>query len=285
MTQKIGILCDSTCSIPEDLQKQYDITVIPLTVVRNGQDYLDGKTIHFDDVNEAIRNKEPLQTSQPSIGLSMQYLEAMHQKYETIIVLTLSSHLSGTYSSVSKAIEELSYDNVYIVDSYTLAGPIESACQLIRHHEEKNLPVQTIIENVKTLFTTTESFVYPENLDRLKLSGRISTAAATMASLLKIKPLLHLANAGVSIEKYATARTEAKIFDLISKKMREANVTPDTHHLYYLENCGIETLERLKEYVTTTFGHFEDSVRVLPPVISTHAGIGTVALQWVAKVG
>ncbi|WP_414838400.1 DegV family protein [Erysipelothrix piscisicarius] len=64
----------------------------------------------------------------------------------------------------------------------------------------------------------------------------MSKHAATLASLLKVKPLLYLENHGLTIEKFGTARTETKIFELLINHMKEQGITPEAYDFYYLHN-------------------------------------------------
>lgn len=282
---KIAILSDSSISIQKNDNLNNHVTLIPLTIIHNNTQYMDQVNLSSEQVNDFLRNKQLLQTSQPSIGSVINILEPMmEESYDHIYIVSLSSYLSGTFNSINQAINHLEMKNVTLIDTMSVAGPPHYiATSIMKMHQEGKTHEQ-IMEAVNSSLNDTTSFVYPETLEQLKRSGRISNGAATLASLLKIKPILYLENKGKTIEKFGTARTEAKVFETIIGAMKEHNVHPDTHVIYFLENLAIETVDRFKEAISKNLGSFETHVLTLPAVLATHVGIGAVALQWIKKI-
>ena len=148
---------------------------------------------------------------------------------------------------------------------------------------EEGQSIQDIETKINDMANQTESLVLPKDLKQLKASGRISTAAATMASLLRIKPILKLETKAETIDKFATARTEAKAFELMIDDLALHNVHPDTHYVDYLHCEEHEILGRFIQALEERLGNFDSHIADLPSSLATHAGIGTIAVQWVKK--
>lgn len=282
--KKLAIVCDSSvCFTPEKIKK-YNVFIAPLTLIHNNTEYLDQETISKEEVHELLSKKEKIMTSQPNLGSLIKLFEAIRDEgYEQILAVTLSSNLSGTYSAFNQAVSHVEGCEIHVVDSFTLGGPVQQTVKLIRAMELNGVSIDEMITRINTFLLHTESFVYPQNLDQLRVSGRISKHAATLASLLKIKPLLYLENHGLTIEKFGTARTETKIFELLINHMKEQGVTPESYDFYYLHSDAKEITTRLRDVISESFGTHDAYIMDLPAAVATHAGLGTVAIQWIPK--
>lgn len=283
--RKIAIVTDSSVSFNEEQLKETGTVTVPLTIIHDGTEYLDEITITKEEVNDLLRDNAVLTTSQPNLGLMIEAFEKIkEEKYDYVFVVPLTHHLSGTHRTFLQALEEVQLDNVTIFESETLIGVIQHAIFLIKKLNDEGKSIEEIEASVNDLFKKNESYVIPETLKQLKASGRISKGAATMASLLKIKPILKLENGGTTIDKFATARTDAKAYAIIIEDMIKHGVTPETHELYYAHSEGLHTVEKFHKAVKESIGDIDYSVSVLPAVLATHAGLGTVAIQYVPKL-
>lgn len=283
--QNIKILSDSSISIDKNDPLYNQVTLIPLSIIHNNNQYLDQIDLSSEDVNNLIRDNQMIQTSQPSIGKAIEVLEDIEPKnYDHIYIVSVSSKLSGTINSITQAVEHLGLNNVSIIDTMSVAGPAYFVAKTINEMNKQGKSNAEILHAVNKSLEDTTSFVYPETLEQLKRGGRISKGAATLASLLKIKPILVLENKGETIEKFATARTESKVYDKMVEELVKNNIKPETHELYYLENVAKDKVETLDNLITDNIGKFESKTLTLPAVLVTHIGIGGVALQWIRKV-
>ena len=282
--KKIAIITDSSASISNDSSLKNIVSVVPLTIIHGGNEYLDQVTINSNDVNNLLRDKQQLQTSQPSVGSVIETLETLKKEnYDHIYAITISGNLSGTLNSFNQAIQQLEMDNVTLIDSFSVAGPPQHIAEMIHSFNLNGKTHQEIMTEVERIVDHSVSFLYPETLDQLKRSGRISKAAATLASLLKIKPILYLEPRAKTIEKFGTARTETKVYDMIIEQLKTQNITPERYDLYYLENEATDKVNALNSRINEEVGVFKSEVLSLPAVLATHVGLGTMGVQWVPK--
>lgn len=281
---KIAIVSDSSISISKDDPLISRVHLIPLSIIHNNTQYLDQVNLTSEDVNKLLRDKQLLQTSQPSIGNAVEVFENLkNENFDRIYVVCLSSALSGTINSINQAVSHVGLDNVTIIDTMSVAGPCYYIVETILKLHEAGKSHDEIMQAVDYCLNDTYSFVFPETLEQLKRSGRISSGAATLASLLKIKPILFLETKGKTIEKFGTARTDSKVYEKLIEAMIQHNVKPETHVLYYLENLALDKVNILNSAITQAVGSFETKVLTLPAVLATHVGLGAVVLQWIRK--
>ena len=96
---KVLVSTDTSCLINYDVLKKYEISVFPLNVIIDGEEYLDGVTIKQDQLYEAMRANKIIKTSTPPLGQVIQYFEDLFEKgYDKIIHFTISSKLSSMYN-------------------------------------------------------------------------------------------------------------------------------------------------------------------------------------------
>ena len=105
MTQKIALLTDSTCDIPQEFLDKYDIKVIPLTIIWGGEQFQDGVNLTANDFYNRLETDPILPTtSQPTPQQMVDvYESAKNNGAEEILIITISSAMSGTYESAKVA--------------------------------------------------------------------------------------------------------------------------------------------------------------------------------------
>ncbi len=281
--KKIAFLCDSSIALDLELAKKEDIYIAPVMITYDHQSFQDQIEISGEEVSELLRENKVLSTSQPNIGNMIELLKEIEEKdYDHIFVLSVTTSLSGAYNAFRQAIMDSQIENISLINTYTVAGPVQESIRVVKKMNEKNYSIEEIEDYLKnTFFKETESFLYPDNLKQLKAGGRISSAAAALASMLRVKILLKLENEGERIEKFSVSRTEKKLFDELIQDFRNHGVHPSTHKLYipHLESEGKARV--LLAALRKAYGQdFEAELIDLPAALAVHAGIGTLALQW-----
>lgn len=281
---KILIVTDSTSGMDVASAKQHNIEMVSLSVIIDGVEYKDHIDIQKDELICKLKEGAVPTTSQPNIGYVKELMRAWRdENYDAIIIITISSYLSGTCQGFHMMKEELQMDNVHIVDTKTVAGPMIDGALYARKMADEGKSVAEILVGLARKFENTSSFLYPETLQQLKKGGRISPVAANMASLLKIKPLLMLKKDGTIIDKYGMSRTENKIFEMIVSYLKEEGVSADTHVLYIPHAQALDTVHRFVAYASEQLENMEMVISDLPAVLTSHAGLGSIAVQSVSK--
>lgn len=283
--KKIAIVCDSSVSFtPEELE-MFDVIIAPLTITHNGKSYLDQITITKEEVNDLLRTHTKITTSQPNIGTMIEIFESLKsQDLDHIFVLSIGTALSGSYPAFIHAANDVGLENITIINTYSITGPVQQGVRAIRMMNENGKSIEEITETLTKIFDDQVSYVYPHTLDQVVASGRMSRAASTIASVFKVKPLLYLENKGDAIEKRGIARTDKKIFQMMVDDFVEHHILPHTHDIYLLESEGMKTLNDFKDYLFEKLGEYNHFIINLPAAVATHAGLGTISIQWCPKI-
>lgn len=281
----IKIICDSSVSLTEAQCLHYNVAIAPLTLIHNNQSYEDQISISQKEVNDLLRNHEVVRTAQPNLGtLYRVFEEVTATNPDYIIALSIGTALSGTFNAMNLVVEDLNLKNAFVLNTHSIAGPVQQGVKLINELNQEGQPIEVIIQRLVHLFENQVSYIYPHTLDQVIASGRLSKTAATVANFLKIKPVLYLENQADKIEKLGVARHERRAFRLLVDHLTAHDIAPETHDLYLLHSEGLDTLERLKTHLNDALGTFDCNIVDLPAAVATHAGLGTVSLQWCLKI-
>ena len=186
----IKIICDSMSDVPKEIIEKYGVEIIPLTVIFNGVEYMDGIDITHSQFYKMLRESESMpKTSQ----ITYAQFKEVFEKYkdEEVLYISGSSRASGTYQSAVLAKND-GYDNVYIFDTYNLSMVsglfVIKACEM----REKGYSIEEILDNLNSLKGTEDVIVSVDTLEYLKKGGRISSTKAMLGNLLNVKPILHV---------------------------------------------------------------------------------------------
>ncbi len=276
---KIKIVLDSTSGI-DLVQNKIDAEVLRLIVMFDGKQYVDGEDITpLEFYNLMDSNKDVLpSTSQPTIGRTVEQFERLRDEgYTDLICLTISSGLSGTYATTVSARDMVEGINVHIIDSLTTAAPLYRLAENAYRMVEEGKTVPEITEYIEKIKGEYNIYLAVGDLTLLKKNGRLSTASALIGSVLKVKPVLKLDDAGVieSVEKVRTMRKA------VSKLVEIFVGQGDVSEVTLLHSNCLELAEQAKVLIVESNPELADiTIYPLSPVIGSHVGIGTIGITF-----
>ena len=279
--RKVGIVTDSTAYIPNELLKQYNITVVPLILIWGEETFEDGVDMMPGEFYKRLADSKVMPTTSQATIPSMHraFTDLLEQGYDVLGVF-ISSKLSGTVDSAIQARRMMSKgaDKITIVDSLAttmaMGWPVLTAARAAEAGEnlaECKKVAEQARDQTGVLFIV-------ETLEFLRRGGRIGGAQAMLGTALNIKPLLELQEGRIeSVEKIRTkGKALARMLDLAEEKMSgRTPIRLATVHA----NAEADALALL-ETAKKRFNPIETLHSVLSPVIGTHAGPGTVALAY-----
>ena len=243
----IKIVCDSMSDVPEVIIEKYDVEIVPLTVIFNGVEYIDGIDINNKQFYKMLRESEVMpKTSQ----VTYSQFKEVFEKYKDDEVLYIggSSSASGTYQSAVIAKND-GYENVHVFDTQNLSTGsalfVIKACEM----REKGYSIEEIIENLNLLKGSEELIASVDTLEYLKKGGRISSTKAMIGNLLSIKPILTVENGLVS--QKSQVRGKKHIYSELVKYIADT-YNNDLEDKTVILGCGDneEDLETLKNHLT-----------------------------------
>lgn len=280
----VKIIVDSASDIKVSFAEQQNIGFAPLRTILAGTEYRDGIDIVPDEFFEKLEaNKEVARTSQVNVSEFAAMFEEAVRAGDDVIVITISSGLSGTCQSALVAAQDYP-GRVYVIDSLSAtAGEQVLIEQAIRRRGEGWTAAQ-IFEELDEMRKKARLFVTLETLEYLKRGGRISKTSAAVGGLLNIKPILTLNGEG-KLETVGKARGVKMSHKMMNDSIRAAGGIDFRYPvvLTYAGDLADGAVTNYLEDSRDIFGDHIDQLTIgqLGCVIGTHSGPGAIVVSFV----
>lgn len=192
MGERIVVVTDSAASLPADVAAEHGIVVIPLSVIVDGEVFDEGVSISSGQVLDALEGGAAVSTSQPATAAFTQaYRDAEAAGAESVVMIALSAHLSGTVASARAAAREVSIP-VDVVDSGSVAMATGFAAMAAARAVRAGYARDRVVEIARQVAESAVCVFTVDTLEYLRRGGRISSAAATVGRMLSVKPVLEI---------------------------------------------------------------------------------------------
>lgn len=275
----VKIIVDSTTDLTPEAAAR--VKVIPLTIRFGEQEFIDGVTINSRKFYEMLVESDVLPTtSQPTpFAFSEAYQEAVADGSQ-VVVITISSKLSGTYQSATIAAGEFP-GQVFVVDSQNAAIAAGILTEYALELADRGMDAGEIAGKLMQKREKVRLIAMLDTLEYLKKGGRISATVAFAGGLLNIKPVISIENG--EIKMLGTARGSKKANNLLVQEIGKAGGV-DFGKPLLLGYTGLSDV-LLKKYVEDSVQLWEGRKEDLPytvvgSTVGTHAGPGAVAVAF-----
>lgn len=275
----IRILTDSSCEFEKEELKKLNIECIPLKVKIEDIEYLQTE-INNDDFYDRLETcKELPKTSQPSPYDFEKIFKDVKEKKDTLIVILISSELSGTIQAAYLAKDLIQYDDIHIVDSESTIGAMQILLYECARLRDKNVHVNEIVDRLNKLKKRICLLAIVDTLEYLKKGGRLSSSSAMIGNLLHIKPIVTI-NGKVQVVSKAIGSKLAieKIVKLVNDNPPDIN-----YEIVYGYSYTKKLLNSMKEKLAKNINSKNIKEFAVGPVIGTHVGKGAAAIVYVKK--
>ncbi|WP_461204856.1 DAK2 domain-containing protein [Clostridium sp. DL1XJH146] len=197
----IAILTDSIADLPQEFIDENQIHVINLNIIMQDINYFDKLTITNKKILEYANNNEKLPTtSQPDFKSVENIFQYLSTYYKSIIVLTVSKELSGTYSIISNVAKKFNDENkdkkISVIDSKQNSGAEGLLVMELVDEINKKKSHNDIVQAIEEKVAKTKILVNVKKIDNMIKSGRLSINAGKVAKFINMKPIITLDNDG-----------------------------------------------------------------------------------------
>ena len=274
------ILTDSSCDLSQQMLEQLQVKAVCLTVHFRGAEH-ENDQLDIPAFYRGMREGEVASTSAVNPEKWSAVMEPLLQQGQDLLILAFSSGLSNTHQAACIAAEELRSRyperTIVVVDTLCASlgqGLLVYTCAKQRLEGRSLDEVANFAEREKLhvchWFTV-------QDLHYLKRGGRISAATAVFGSLLSIKPVLHMDNAGhlVNVSK---ARGRRASIEAMFARMCDLVEHPEGQTVFISHGDCLDDAQSLAKLVRDRFAVREVIIGDVGPVIGAHSGPGTLAL-------
>lgn len=277
----IRIIIDSSSDYSLEELERKNLELVSITINICGNSYHDIKDINRDDFyNMLVTSGEFPMTSQPSPQEFLDIFKDAKKKGDSIIVIALSSALSGTFQSATLAKNMADYDEIYLIDSLSATHGIRHMVEYAIKLRDQGMNAADIASAVEAMKSKVKILAGVDTLEYLCKGGRLSKAAAAIGELANLKPIITVTEEGsVAVAGKALGRNKAII--TIVKAIQSAQINSD-FPVYSVYAYGTENTEKLEEKLENAGIHV-DEMHQIGATIGTHVGPGAFGIIYVEK--
>lgn len=271
----IAIVCDSSIYLTKHEAEKMNVKVVPegyyTPFMTYDETYID-KNGDFEKLIESNRCK----TNHTNISVFMSaFNELLRQDFE-ILCITISSRLSGTYSSALIAAKETNPDKIIVVDSLSTAGGLYAIVNKAKSLIEKGkslietaFEIEKYREKVNIVFTVND-------MTPLRRSGRLGIIRQSVGTILNVRPILLCIDGSVTSGGTARGSTE-QVLQMIKRIPIDSNEI----YIHYINNYKM-TSKIIKMLKEKGFNG-KITLRKLGPVLGIHLGLSVTGIVWINK--
>lgn len=275
----VKIITDSTCDMDRSLLKEYDVSVIPLTVNLDNRLFRDGIDLSLEEMYQLIDKTGTLpKTAAPTPG---EFVKFFKQFDDDIVFIGISSQSSATVQNARLAAGDLPGKNIQVVDSLHLSSAIalqviEAALMAREGHSA--LEIARYLEEMRTRVRT---IFIVDTLKYLYMGGRCSALENVVGSVLQIKPMIYMQpNGALGVKKKIRGSREKSIQALLDELRADAPNT-DTKRIFISGNSCEKDVEFLTAEIKKIVPVQEVIYAENGIVISSHCGRGALSIHYV----
>lgn len=282
--KKIKIVTDSSSGITQQQAMEMGVEVLPISFIIDGECYQEDVTLSRKYFFEKLRQGAKVSTSQPTPSEIMERWDRVLLDYEQIVYIPISSGLSGSFQTASSVASMEKYQNrVFVVDNGRVSTPhrrsVMDAVEML--HEGYN--AEQIKKMLEDAGRNVSIYITLDNLTYLKQGGRISTTAATVGTIINIKPVLYL-ETGL-IESFQNCRGTKKAHKVMIQALRKDMETRfkewyDRGEIYLLaaSSASLEETKEWLEEIREAFPDLDVMCDELPMEVVCHVGPGALGI-------
>ena len=280
MANRIAIVTDSTCDLPQEWREKYEISVIPLTIVFGEEQLLDGVDISAGAFYERLVNDQSVHpsTSQPTPAFVRRIYEELHKTgAEEIVCVLISAKMSGTLASAQQAAADFPIP-VHIHDSRNNSMGLGWQVMAAARAREAGGGVAEMISAAEKVRDRMVYHILLDTISYLKRGGRIGDAVALVDSVLSVKPVVTVKPDTGTVGMGLPARSRKIGKKHLVKNFFKKLDTSKPMHITVLHNNVPDEAEELAAQVREMYNPQELFIQIVSPILGVHTGPNAIAL-------
>lgn len=281
--KKIGIGSDSTCDLSRELLERYDITILPLHIILEDQEYRDGADIDYKDIYAwADKVKKTPKTSAFSPAEAEEYLKQRMQEYEEFIFFTISESMSSSCSVMKVTAESMGIaQRVHVVDSKNLSTGIGLLVIEAAILAKEAGSAKEVVDRILELRPRVRASFVVDTLTYLYRGGRCSGTAALLGSTLQLHPCIEVKDGSMQVGKKYRGRIGRVVRDYVND--RKDGLSHAKKDRVFITHSGSEdeVVEAARAELEG-LGYFDEVlITRAGGVVSSHCGPGTLGVLYI----
>lgn len=275
---KIAISTESTLDIPKELQKEFDIDVIPFTVILGDKSAYDGEITPPEIFDYVEKTGVLPKTAAVNEYQYDKYFSKLLKTHDAVIHISLSSCISSACENAKRTASILK--NVYIIDSQSLSTGIALLAIYARKLANKGLSPEEIVEKVEARVPFVQASFVINSLNYLHKGGRCSGVAKFAAALFRIKPQILLKDGKMIPSKKYHGRNEACVENYCNDTLEEFN-NPDLSIAFVTHSYATDEMRQIAYDALKKRGFKKIYDTFAQATITSHCGPKTLGILYI----
>ncbi len=275
--QRVGIVTDSCCDLPDDFVKGHGIRFAPLTLTLDGQEFVDKIEISPGEFNDRLRGARIAKTSQPAPQRFKEVYETMIGEYEELVSIHLTGGSSGTFQAAANMARQVEAEKIDVLDSHTLTVALGLVVREAALAAGLGMSAAEVRAVAADAIDKVRIYVTLDTLDFAVRGGRVSKGQGLLAKVLRIKPVLTFNRQGkaeVIAKGLGTLHAQRTLFrEVQTYAQGKKNLRFAIAHV-----AAPGTAERYRKMIWNTYGVEPLYTSEASPVLGCYSGLGAAAI-------
>lgn len=281
----VKIIADSTCDLSEDLLEKYDISILPLHILLDEAEYLDGIDITSEEIFEwSDAHKTTPKTSAPSLEAAMELLRPYTEEKREVVCFSISDEMSASGNIMRLAAEELQAENlIRVVNSGNLSTGIGLLVMEAAIMAKNGKGGEEIVKRMEELKPLVRASFVVDTLIYLYRGGRCSGLAAMAGGALKLHPRIMVENGKMKPGKKYRGHMEKVIMSYVTDMEEELKHARKDRVFITHSGCDRKIVDEVRSYLGS-LNRFDEILETRAGgVISSHCGPGTLGVLFISE--
>lgn len=277
---KIRILTDTSSGIQPEMAKKLNIELTHMPIIFGEEEFIDGVTISSQEFYNRLENgKNMPKTALINKQQFVDIFEDVKNKKEEMVVFPISQHLSATYENALHAHKDVDYDKIYIVDTLQTTTPLTALVLEAIKMREEGKSAEEIYHICEELKTKIKIRAIVRTLKYLHAGGRLSTASATVGTMLNLKPIISIIDGKVAnVHKCVGLKNSF----LYVKKMCLSDNVDKTKPVYFCHTNNIPECQEFRNLFAEE-SLIDGEMYDVGSTVASHVGSGVVGIVYFIK--
>ena len=276
---KIIITSDSTCDLPVDILREYDVRICPISILLGNEEKFDTVDVTSADVLDFVNKTGILpKTSAVSADRYAEFFKKYVDDGYKVFHFCISSKASSCYEHAEAASKD--FEGVYVIDSYSLSSG--QGLQILKTADmiKSGMPIEEIVAKAKRLNEKVQTSFVVDKLDFLHKGGRCSSVAVIASKIMKIHPSISIVDGALQVKKKYVGALKRSLAQYIDDLAVEYKNYDDTRAVLIHSPSDAELVEYTRSLIESKFNFRTIIDSTAGSTVTSHCGYNTIGLMF-----
>ena len=275
----ITIVTDSSSYFKKSEVQKLSIRVIPINYSVNGQSYCESFSDQNGDFEALLKGNSKYNTWHPNLAAFLSCFEEELQQNNQVLCITISSRLSGAYSTAHMAAKQTENKNIAVFDSQFTAGGLYLLIKEAKKLIESGLALNEIMQKLPAVRDRIAITFSVDDMTPLRNSGRIGFVRMSVGTFLNIKPILLCKDGAVVAD--SVVRGKSELIKAMANKV--SNICPNVQEVVISYIGTNQTATNLYTVIKDTCPNIPIKLQKIGPVLGIHLGLQVLAVSTITR--